>query len=612
MLFLLLACTGTSTEIVPVADRAVGDSSAPPTGCDALDAARCWLPWPSFAATRADDTSPTGLRVDLVDEELPVEDDPGWLELADGFSRVSPVLTAVDGEVDPASLPGAVRLFDVATGAEIPAWSEAVVDGVRTLLVTYPADVLPPGAEIVAVVTNAVRTVDGTTPLNERNDRIALGVDAPDSQEEEALRAWHAPVRATLTAAGIEPASAVRAWSFPTRTADDVGRRAHAMFEAVDAADLGVTITEVEVGSGTIAAVVYGTIDNVPEFRPDREEWLNLGDDGLPVAVGVHSALFRIVVPAGEGDWKVALYGHGTGGDVSDSLFDAQLAEAGLGKAGMQFHGWNGEELIGSVAYFNKVFDASTRASSALLQSVADGHAILRALQGPLADALSADMLGDVPNPAAGRRPIADRPIWVGGSLSGTMGAVIVAANEEIDTAVLNVPGGAWTHFIPEASLYAILVDPITRAWYPSDLDRRAALAMSQNAWDDVDGAAWADPGSTLLFQESMGDPVLPNVGTTMLARARGAVLVGGPLDDRMGDIEVTDGVVGRTAITHYQTSFTDDYDIHGFAAEEGPAGDASREQIGRFLEDWRDGETPRIILPTLCVDSGVCDFGDG
>ncbi|MFN7146702.1 MAG: hypothetical protein ACK4YP_23215, partial [Myxococcota bacterium] len=501
-------------------------------------------PWPSFAATRVDATSPTGLRVEVVDEELPVEDDPRWIELADGFSRVSPVLTVLQGEVDPASVTDAVRLLDAATGAEIPAWAEVVVESQKTLLIAYPRDILPAASEIVVAVTTDVRLVGGDAPVGGHLDAVALGAAEPENAEEEALRAWSAPVRATLAAAGLSADTVVRAWSFPTRSADDVSRRVKAMFAAVDAADLSVTITRVDAGNGDgIAAIVYGTVDNAPDFRPDNEEWLIVDANGLPVAQTTLSAPFRVVIPTGDGDWPVALYGHGTGGDVTDGLFDADITRQGIGKVGMQFHGWNGEELINSITFFSKVFDASTRASSALLQSVSDNRAILKALQGPLGDALAADTLGGQPNPAAGRRPLADRPIWVGGSLSGTMGAVIVAANDEIDTGILNVPGAAWTHFIPAASLYGILVDPITRAWYPSDIDRRAALAMAQNAWDEVDGAAWEDPDSTLLLQESMDDPVLPNVGTAMLARARGAVLVGAPLDDMLDDLEQTEGV---------------------------------------------------------------------
>jgi hypothetical protein len=604
VLLLLLACTPSDPAFTSTPDRSVGTLTPLATGCDALDSARCWLPWPSFASTEVDTSTATGLRVAVAEDELPLEDDPSWIELADGFSRVSPVLTVVEGEVDAAT--AKIRLFDAASGAEIPSWAEVVVESHQTLIIGYPADILPAGVEIVAVVTDEVRLLDGAAVTGEHLDDVALGRAAPTTQAEEDLRAWSAPIRTVLDGAGI---TAVRAWSFPTRSAADVSLRAAHMIAGVDAAELSVTITEVQAGrDATVAAIVYGTIDGVPEYRIDREEWLNIGEDGLPVTTSTHSALFRVVVPAGDGDWPVAFYGHGTGGDVGDSLFDSELSSLGIGKAGMQFHGWNGEELIGSVAFFSHVFDACTRASSALLQSVADGHAIMRALDGPLADALSAETLGGAPNPAAGRRPTMEHPIWIGGSLSGTMGAVIVAANEDIDVGILNVPGAAWTHFIPTASLYTLLVDPITHAWYPSDIDRRAALAMSQNIWDDVDGAAWEDD-STLLLQESMGDPVLPNVGTAMLARARGAVMVGPPLDEMLSDLATFDEVEGQTAITQFYTPYTEDLDIHGFAEDATPAGSAAQEQILGFLTDWRDGRTPRITLPSGCQGGSGCDF---
>jgi hypothetical protein len=612
MFTLLFACTGSDPDpgVEPVADRQVGSQVPLSSGCDDLDPARCWLPWPSFASTVPDDTTATGLRVEVVDEELPVEDDPRWLELADGFSRVSPALTAFPGDLDATSAATSVRMFDAGTGAEIPAHGSVISDLPDSLLMIYPRGILPASSEIVVVVADTLTTTDGAVAVGNRLDAITLGTAAPETQAEEDRRAWSAPIRSTLDAAGIDPAHVLRAWSFPTRSVDDPGRRLLSMFDDVDAADLSVTLTEVELGKGSIAAIVYGTVDGVPEYRLGNEQWLNFGDDGLPEAVGTRSAEFRIMIPAGKGDWPVALYGHGTGGYVTDSSFDSQLADRGVGKAGMLYLGWNGDDLINSVTWFSHVFDATSRSSSALTQSLADGHAILRALQGPLADALAADTIAGVANPAAGRRPIADRPIWVGGSLAGTMGAVIVAANEDIDTAVLNVPGAAWSHLIPEASLYAILVDPITHAWYPSDLDRNAALAMSQNIWDDVDGAAWEDPDSTLLLQESMGDPVLPNVGTSMLARARGAKMVGAPLDDFLTDLEDVDSST-TTAITQYATAFTDDYDIHGFAAEDGPAGDAAREQIDVFLSDWLAGEAPEIVLPSTCDPTGGCDFSE-
>jgi hypothetical protein len=259
--------------------------------------------------------------------------------------------------------------------------------------------------------------------------------------------------------------------------------------------------------------------------------------------------------------------------------------------------------------YLSHVFDGTSRSTSALLQSVADAHALVRALQGPLGEALAADTLGAASNPAAGRRPLEQAPVWVGGSLGGTMGAVIVAADPEISAGVLCVPAGAWSHLIPRASLYTQIVDPLVHAWYPSDLDARAAIAMSQNIWDDVDGAAWEDPDAILLLQESIGDPVVPNLGTAMLARARGAALVGDPLDDWVEGLEITTGVVGRTGLTQYLSPYTDEYDIHGFAAEDGPVGEAAREQIDAFLGAWARGEPPPVVLPSGCA--AACDFSE-
>lgn len=67
----------------------------------------------------------------------------------------------------------------------------------------------------------------------------------------------------------------------------------------------------------------------------------------------------------------------------------------------------------------------------------------------------------------------------------------------------------------------------------------------------------------------------------------------------------------GRTGITLYLTPYTDDDDIHGFAAKDGPAGDAAREQLEAFLQAWRVGEAPTIIVPSGCLPDGPCDFSE-
>lgn len=48
------------------------------------------------------------------------------------------------------------------------------------------------------------------------------------------------------------------------------------------------------------------------------------------------------------------------------------------------------------------------------------------------------------------------------------------------------------------------------------------AVALTQVNWYPVDGGAWAhrwrERGGVFLIQESMGAPVLPNIGTHMVA----------------------------------------------------------------------------------------------
>jgi hypothetical protein len=362
--------------------------------------------------------------------------------------------------------------------------------------------------------------------------------------------------------------------------------------------------------SANVAMIVEGTLDDLPDFLDAETGWLRVDEGGHPQSLGSRSHPFRLVVPQGEGDYRVAMYGHGTGGDVHDSTFDDTIAGGGFAKVGIEFQGWTGDELIDMIIALKAYFDGTTRSTSGLLQSLSAGYAIFLALDGPLGDVLAAPEINGETNPAAGRRPDMGDPTWVGGSLGGTMGAIEVASWPELSMGVLNVPGGAWSHIIPQAELYNQAVRPLLTAWYPSELDARLAIAMGQNTWDDVDGAVWEDPDARVLLQESMGDPVQPNLGTAMFARATHATLVGVPLDDMLLDLPQADSLEGQTGITQFRTSDTDMIGIHGFAATSSEAGLAAMEQIRLYMESTAGGN-PQIVVPSACVENGSCDFGN-
>jgi hypothetical protein len=209
--------------------------------------------------------------------------------------------------------------------------------------------------------------------------------------------------------------------------------------------------------------------------------------------------------------------------------------------------------------------------------------------------------------------------IFAGGSLGGTMGLVHVAVDRaRIHSGLLNVPGTGWTQFVP----LSVLVNYARPAWSSvsgGDLDLELQIGSSQIAWDDVDGANWIDavpgPMPICLLQESIGDPVLPNIGNELVAQAMGAVQVGVPLRALPGMPDVAEAI-NQTGLQQYRAICApgDVYCVHGFAGDSGLAGQAARQQIGTFLLTSLLGIS-RIATPPLClqdVPDGSCDFYRG
>ncbi|MFL5318144.1 MAG: hypothetical protein ACJ790_00710, partial [Myxococcaceae bacterium] len=253
------------------------------------------------------------------------------------------------------------------------------------------------------------------------------------------------------------------------------------------------------------------------------------------------------------------------------------------------------------------------KSSAGLMQAVADISAIERALDGNLGDVLSAPTLNGAANPVAGRRPDVAEPIWTGGSLGGTMGLVYSGMSPRVRYAVLNVPGAGWTHFVPNSDMYE-LIRPGLQGSYASALDFRFALAMSQLLWDDIDGGNWNDElaadGSVYLLQMSMGDTILPNIGSELCATTVHAAQVGKILEPINGAAS-TQSVEGASAITQYKVNASSPLERHGFASKSTPAGDAAREQISSFLASVLSGH-PKIELPSGCrtnTEPNSCNF---
>jgi hypothetical protein len=619
VLFVPLVSGGCSKTTYTAPDRVAGVRAPRTAACDDdVDPTGCLLPWPSSTFTRLDPTSPTGVRVAVKLDSLGADDDPASLNRADGFSRLSPLVTGFDTPLDPPS-EEAIQLYLAEPGR--PHTGEAVALRVqqypskdepsRALLVATPRRVLEPNAEYVVIVTSALHAEGGKAIAGERSARVALGLDDPESQAEADLRGHHAPARALLAKAGVDPNRVLRIWDFTTRSTEDGTRRLRAMRDAARAAVTGgktqVTIDVVTAGTGSAALVVEGHLAGLPSFA--SKTGLTLDDKGLPIADGTRQAPVRVEIPKGAGDYPFIMYGHGTGGNFHDSAFDEELASTGIAKVGISFYGWTDDEVLPTFFGLKHMISASAGSTAWLMQAVADGAAIQAAMPGAIADALSAPMLGGAANPVAGRKPDGKVAIWAGGSLGGTMGLVFTCASPEVRAAVLNVPGAGWTHFISESSLYST-IEPFVVGPYGNDIGLLQAMFMSQTNWDDVDGGIWkealAGRKTTFLLQESIGDQVLPNIGSENVALTTSAVQLGKVLVPIAG-VSPANEAIDASALTQYHVTAATALDVHGFAAKDTPAGAAAREQIRAFVATVLAG-APRITVPAGCT-GGSCDF---
>ncbi|MEZ4406557.1 MAG: hypothetical protein R3A52_08790 [Polyangiales bacterium] len=631
-----------AVDVTRPPDRAVGVRAPRTARCDASDDLRCLLPWPSNTYARTDSATPTGLRLAVQTEGLAQGDDPAALNRADGFSRATPIIAGFRSEVDEATVgdgtTGAVRVIQASgegVGALVPlrfvVMPAADPRDPEAAVVAYPRVLLKPATDYVVVVTDALRTTAGGPAISDDAAAASLGLRAPRTQEEAELAAYHAPSLAAVRAAGVDPARVLRVWDFTTRSADDPRGPLRAMIAASRAAlrsgSARVEVAGVDVAEGgTGLATVRGFVRGLPRWTAS-DGFIHRDASGAPVLVQgeTYSAPFRVRLPRGEGGYRIVAYGHGTGGDVDDSAFDETITGSGAAKVSTRFDGLTGADLVDTFSRFTRAVVGVDRAVSSLLQAASGTAAMLASArsedgggalpaEADLGAALAADTLMGMPNPAAGRRPQPDHMVWVGGSLGATMGLTLARAVPNFSGAVLNVPGAAWTHFLTASNIFGAL-RPSLRVVYGSDIDVAINIAATQGIWDEVDGSGWADlPGSDapLLLQESIGDPVLPNIGAEFAAAAVGAAQVGAVIVPVVGAPAVA-SVDGGNALTQFRVpaSVTGALNIHGFAAGDSIAGVAAREQIEAFVRSVWAG-APRVEVPPTCranTPANSCDF---
>ncbi|MCB9764614.1 MAG: hypothetical protein H6739_32870 [Alphaproteobacteria bacterium] len=534
-----------------------GPDPAPRGDCDPLDPALCALPWPSAFYLRADETLPSGWRVDLGPESLPVTDeglalDPWTWNERDGFSILGPILAYFE-DLDPAGLPGPdaldaydsadapVALIDVSTGARVPVWAE--LDGrdpAHPLLVLQPAVPLADGTRHVVGIRNLSR--DDGAPIEASAAFAALRDDAATDDWDVEVRRDHfdAVVFPALEAQGFAREELQLAWDFVTASAEHRLARPRAMMDDALASTPPegppYAITAVEDHDCAVEGVTIGRTVEVtftaPRYTVDDGPGtlLSRGDDGLPVAVGTTEVGLLVRVPcsvlADPAPAFALQYGHGllqSRDELRQDYLGAMLDRHGWVGFAVDWPGLSSEDVPAIAALFTEDPSNFAQLPERTMQAFVQQELALTLVRGALAEdaALQVDGVGLIDPARFG--------FW-GNSAGGILGGAYGALSPSHQRVALGVSGTPFTLVLPRS----VNFDPfllMLQNRFGDDRDIKLLVTAFQTLWDPAEAAGWTRvlAEREVLLQVGIGDAQVTTLGGQVLARALGTTLVDPP-----------------------------------------------------------------------------------
>jgi pimeloyl-ACP methyl ester carboxylesterase len=125
---------------------------------------------------------------------------------------------------------------------------------------------------------------------------------------------------------------------------------------------------------------------------------------------------------------------------------------------------------------------------------------------------------------------------YVGGSLGGIMGNVLMAYDPNLIRGVLAVPGGAWSLLFERSSAWGLLQTVVQAAYRAPDIYQLdvALFGMGFEPYDPITTAAhvikdplFGNPVKNILMWYSIGDCLVSNLTTELTARTMGIGMIG-------------------------------------------------------------------------------------
>jgi len=489
----------------------------------------------------------------------------------DGFSTTGAITFYLSGAPDASTLTSAnIKVYDLITGTEVPVMIMPF-DPASGSVSLVPIVPLAPRHKYGVAVTRGVHDTNGNpiepdqifylarsvNPIVDENGHSTTSLlDDALAAQLEMLRQAMAPLFGFLELVGIQRTDVAVAFAFTTQstyqdlvtlrgqldgmqfgapvfTAQYLGDAlVEAFFQGVEA-QTGIAFPHTNVGgvlTGAFSSPNFVTHPLAGYFVKNPDGTFAKQNDALIPMI--------IVVPKGTGPFPVVIFQHGLTRTKMDALAIADTyAAAGLATISMDLplHGDRAGDYMNN-STGEMVPDGVLDPSGALAinlksmrttrdnirQGIVDQMALVRTLQAGV------DYTGDqIPDLA----PM--NFVYTGQSLGGIAGTILMGVEPAVKTAVLNVPGGMISQLLINSPTFAPIINAglAAEGLEPGTSDYNQFFLMFQTVIDSADPINYAPyilSGTVsgvekyVLMQEAIGDTVVPNLATDMLARAMG------------------------------------------------------------------------------------------
>ena len=627
-----------------------GNTSGIPDSCNPLGGAGCLLPWPSMAYVASDSSTATGFKLDLPPDGMPSNVDKTVLDPKnfarwDGFSPSGPMLVQFDTGVSSANLPSwkdpdaslaadaPIVIINVDTGERLPYFAEIdanIPDPSKANLIIRPLAREKPSSHYAVALRNTLVGADGATPLAIPPAFAAMRDGKSFDHPKFAAISKNADqMFAAFANAGVDKSEMVLAWDWVTASdaflQSDLTTMVGAALPAMGTNGSNLTfVANTQTPITGIYQTYLGTFKS-PNFLTDGEsdDSIMVRDaSGNPMLTGMRDANFAALIPDCVMNQPLPrptiIFGHGIFGSAAEYLTNATVQALAqqycfVILAG-DFIGLTSRQLQLAPTAINDL-NLGKEITEKLGQSVIDFISLETIARGPMSTDPAFQYMG---------QPVIDpkQTYYVGGSLGGIMGNVIMAYDPNLTRGVLAVPGGDWSLLIERSNAWSLLQGAAMGS-YPDPEDYQLNIAFLGMGFEPYDPITTAShvlsnplpgvPAKSILMWYAMGDCLVTNISTEVIAREMGITLLAPAVKQGWG-LTPTDGPLasGINVLDDHPTPLPPDTNVPP------PSDNGTHEHINekpaalREVQDFLLGDQQAVQTCAVNGSAAPCDCATG